>query len=89
MLAVFEVWLQLVEPKGGRAAEAGVITGDLQLGKHVTHDAGDGSKVGKGHDGAVHGADLLLCKPLCDAGITEGMLTVRGLREQTDWSDRK
>lgn len=81
VLAVFEVRLQLVKTQSCGAAEASVVAGHLQFGKHVTHDAGNGSQVGESHHGAVHGTNLLLGKPLCDAGVAEGMLTVRGLRE--------
>lgn len=80
MLAVLEVRLQLVEAQHGLAAEDGVVAGDLQLGQHVAHDAGHGPQVGQRDHGAVHRADLLLREPLRDAGVAEGMLTVRGLQ---------
>lgn len=83
MLAVFEMRLELVEAQRCRAAEACIIARDLQFGQHVAHDAWHRPQVCQRHHGAVHRADLLLRKPLRDAGVTEGMLTVRGLR-QTD-----
>lgn len=82
MLAVFEVRLELVKAQRCSAAEASVVAGDLQLGQHVAHDARHRTQVGQSHHGAIHRADLLLRKPLRDAGITEGMLTVRGLKEK-------
>lgn len=83
MLAVLQVRLQLVEPQRGRAAEAGVVAADLELGEHVAHDAGHGPEVGERHDGAVHRADLLLGEPLGYAGVAESMLTVGGLGVKT------
>ena len=79
MLAVLEVGLELVQAQRGDAPKACVVTADLQLGQHVAHDAGDGSQVGQRHHRAVHRADLLLGEPLRDAGIAEGVLTVRRL----------
>lgn len=46
VLAVLEVRLQLVQPQCGRAAEASVVTADLELGQHVAHDAGYRPEVG-------------------------------------------
>lgn len=89
MLAVPEVRLQLVEAQHGGAAEAGIVAGDLQLGQHVAHDAGHRAQVGQRHHAAVHGAYLLLREPLGDAGIAEGVLTVRGLREGEGETQRK
>ena len=79
VLAVLEMGLELVQAQRGDAPEACVVTADLQLGQHVAHDAGDGPQVGQRHHRAVHRADLLLGEPLRDAGIAEGVLTVRGL----------
>lgn len=87
VLTVLEVGLQLVQAQHGLAAEHGVVTGDLQLGQHVAHDAGHGSQVGQRNHGAVHRADLLLGEPLRDAGIAECMLTMRGLEKDTQFGE--
>lgn len=79
MLAVLEVRLQLVQPQCGRAAEASVVTADLELGQHVAHDAGHRPEVGQCHDRAVDRADLLLGKPLRYTGIAERVLAVWSL----------
>lgn len=82
VLAVVEVSHEVVEAHDGRAAEDGVVAGDLQLGEHVPHDARHGPEVRDRHHAAVHGARLLLREPLRDAGIAEGVLAVGSLREQ-------
>lgn len=79
VLTVFQVGLQLVQPQCGCAAKACVVTAHLKLGQHVAHDAGHRPEVSQCHHSAVHGANLLLGKPLCDAGIAEGVLAVRSL----------
>ena len=80
VLAVVEVRHQVVQSHDGRAAKHSIVAGDLQLGEHVAHDARHGAEVGDRHHAAVHGAGLLLGEPLRDAGIAEGVLTVRSLR---------
>lgn len=82
MLAVLQVGLQLIQPQGRRAPKASIVTADLELGQHVAHDAGYRTEVSKGHYGAVHGADLLLGKPLRDTRIAECMFTVWGLESR-------
>lgn len=82
VLAVLQVGLQLIQPQRGRAPKTSVVTADLELGQHVAHDAGHGTEVGEGHDGAVHRADLLLGKPLSDTRIAECMFTVWGLKRR-------
>lgn len=76
--------LQLVQPQRRRAAEAGVVTVDLEFGQHVAHDAGHGPQVGERHYCAVHGTNLLLGKPLGYAGVAEGMFTVWSLNGKTE-----
>lgn len=80
MLAVVEVRHQVVESHYSRAAKDSIVTGDLQLGEHIAHNARHGAEVGDRHHAAVHGAGLLLGEPLGDAGIAEGVLTVRSLQ---------
>lgn len=82
VLTVLQVGLQLVQPQRGRAPKTSVVTADLELGQHVAHDAGHGTEVSEGHDGAVHWADLLLGEPLSDTRITECMFTVWGLKHR-------
>lgn len=79
MFAVTEVRHQVVESHDRRAAENSVVARDLQLGEHVPHNPGDGAEVGHSDDAAVHGAGLLLGEPLGDAGVAEGVLTMRSL----------
>lgn len=79
MLTVTEVGHEAVEPDNGAAAEHSVVTGDLQLRQHVPHDPRHWAQVGNRDNAAVYRTRLLLGEPLRDAGIAEGMLTVRRL----------
>lgn len=79
VLTVTEVRHEVVKPDNSTAAEHSVVAGDLQLRQHVPHDPGHGAQVGDRHHAPVHRTRLLLREPLGDAGIAEGMLTVRRL----------
>lgn len=90
VFTVTEVRHQVVKSHYGSATKHSVIASDLQLREHITHDPGDRAQVGHGHNATINRAGLLLGEPLGDAGIAEGVLTVRSLyrRESTQQANQ-